>query len=83
MIHKKPEKKRIWKGKMVNLVDAYNQTCDEWEKWHKKIIDFYVIRYVALQKAQKEFREPERTIVCNILANGVAKAISKRIGVVK
>ena len=36
-------------------------------------LDFYKTRCEALQKAQKEFREPGRTIVCNILANGRSK----------
>ena len=32
--------------------------------------DFYKRRCEALQRAQSHFREPERTWVCNILANG-------------
>jgi len=33
---------------------------------------FYTIRFDAMQKAQTVMREPERTTVCNILANGKA-----------
>lgn len=32
--------------------------------------DFYKRRCEALQRAQVHFRDPERTWVCNILANG-------------
>ncbi|MCP5195187.1 MAG: hypothetical protein H6974_00060 [Gammaproteobacteria bacterium] len=31
---------------------------------------FYIRRFDKLQKAQKRMREPERTMVCDILANG-------------
>lgn len=33
--------------------------------------DFYLRRCEALQRAQSHFRDPERTWVCNILANGM------------
>ena len=33
-------------------------------------LDFYKRRADALQKAQQKMRDPERTIVCDILANG-------------
>lgn len=36
----------------------------------EKATDFYKRRCDALQQAQKEMRDPERQMVCDILANG-------------
>jgi len=53
--------------------------CDYWECWEEQLLkfaraiieadDFYRNRCELLQKVQKYMRDPERTIVCDILAN--------------
>lgn len=36
----------------------------------ERTLEFYKIRCDALQSAQRKMRKPERTMVCDILANG-------------
>lgn len=46
---------------------------EELEKEIKKLksnLDFYKRRCELLQKEQKKFRDPERKLLCDILANG-------------
>lgn len=49
---------------------------DSLQSWEEPVArlarecDFYKRRCEALQRAQVHFRDPERTWVCNILANG-------------
>ena len=42
----------------------------------KEQVLFYKRRCNLLQRAQKKFREPERTIVCDILANEDSPALT-------
>ena len=44
---------------MIDRLEGAEASAD----WHKR-------RWMALQMHQKKMREPERTIVCDILANG-------------
>ena len=44
---------------MIDRLEAAEQSAD----WHKR-------RWMALQMHQTKMREPERTMVCDIIANG-------------
>jgi hypothetical protein len=44
--------------------------CEKEVKRLRSSLDFYKRRADALQKAQQQMRDPERTMVCDILANG-------------
>lgn len=48
--------------------DFWGLACDMTKLIQER--DFYKRRCDALQRAQSHFRDPERTWVCNILANG-------------
>ena len=39
----------------------------------KRDIEFYKCRVQELQRIQKEFPDPYRKMICNIIANGKAK----------
>jgi chromosome segregation ATPase len=44
----------------------------------KDSVAFYRARCDALQRAQSQMRDPERTVVCDILANGKARGEALR-----
>ena len=59
----KPEKKKIWKGEMVNLVDAYNQAIDDYEAWLKEetkvkaeLLEALISSSKALEIASRQFK---------------------------
>jgi len=39
----------------------------------ERSLEFYRMRCNVIEKEHRSFKEPERTIICNILANGQAK----------
>lgn len=68
----KAEIKRL-KLDIWNIYQAYNeQMLRIWLDRKNFSCDFYKNRCDELQKVQKTFRDPERKMVCDILANGTA-----------
>ena len=47
----------------INTIIDHLEAAESSAEWHKR-------RWMALQMHQTKMREPERTIVCDIIANG-------------
>jgi hypothetical protein len=63
--------------------------CNKWESYHNKVVaeleakvSWYIDRFNKLQEVQTRFRDPERKVVCDILANGTTKELqAQKVGV--
>jgi hypothetical protein len=56
--------------KILRLLEDHNNTQEGELRHLQHSTDFYERRFALLQKVQNHMRDPERTIVCDILANG-------------
>ena len=52
---------------------SYVETLEMAYENCKSSFEFYKKRCVRLQELQKQFRDPERKIVCDVLANGTTR----------
>lgn len=70
-----PDGRRVWwqcGSYGVDRVNHQSDWCLERESHNetRRALDFYKRRANLLQSVQKHMRDPERTLVCDILANG-------------
>jgi hypothetical protein len=56
--------------KILRLLEDHNNAQEGELRHLQHSTDFYKRRFDLLQKVQTHMRDPERTIVCDILANG-------------
>lgn len=67
-------------SEIINELQVVSNLIDKLKIKNKQLQesrDWYKLRCELLQKHQISFRDPERQIVCNILANGMAARMVK------